>query len=488
MVGPDAFVPSARIRPPLSTAPPRHRVEGLPLTRRTPWSLPCTHSSAQQQADNGHGSSEHHDDDDVRSTPQRRPPPAANGPASVVRFRVLRGGNPRDNAAAAAAAATPEADLVEVSLDRPDSGGGMANNPQDLREFLFLVRSSQPGSIGEDLQRRGVRVFPEEAFADAEAELGAGGGEGSAPAGAGGGEEGLSGVGWTGGRPLPLDTPMTELPRDGEGRVRLVLWDPCGPTHPLVRAVSVEPSKDASVMVLNFLLPEDSRRHDGGEGTAGEGGGCSSGYGSDFNESRSAVVFRKWFTVEQQQVIADSLASQMFAEDDDEGPGLDVDREHFPLLRDRAALAAVGDSMLSALSSDRFSGEVGGRDPPVPTRANREFNAVCYGAQAKMQEHRDTWKEWTLIVSIGNTIPFDLGVSQGRPDIRLELASGEGLLFNGYELFHEVHGVKPGTAPAFWENHALNAKGGFARVGFLSMKSFNSKGVSAPTWGVEKGT
>ncbi|CAM9354156.1 unnamed protein product [Ectocarpus fasciculatus] len=178
----------------------------------------------------------------------------------------------------------------------------------------------------------------------------------------------------------------------------------------------------------------------------------------------------------------------MFAEDDDEGPGLAVDREHFPLLRDRAALAAVGDSMLSALSSDRFSAEVGGRDPPVPTRANREFNAVCYGAQAKMQEHRDTWKEWTLIVSIGNTIPFDLGMSQGRPDVRLELASGEGLLFNGYELFHEVHGVKPGTAPAFWETHALSAKGGFARVGFLSMKSFNSKGVSAPTWGLEKGS
>lgn len=65
------------------------------------------------------------------------------------------------------------------------------------------------------------------------------------------------------------------------------------------------------------------------------------------------------------KVIADSLASQMFAEDDDEGPGLAVDREHFPLLRDRAALAAVGDSMLSALSSDRFSAEVGGRDPPV---------------------------------------------------------------------------------------------------------------------------
>lgn len=40
-------------------------------------------------------------------------------------------------------------------------------------------------------------------------------------------------------------------------------------------------------------------------------------------------------------------------------------------------------------------------------------------------------KEWTLIVSIGNTIPFDLGTCQGSPDVRLELASGEGLLFNG---------------------------------------------------------
>lgn len=40
-------------------------------------------------------------------------------------------------------------------------------------------------------------------------------------------------------------------------------------------------------------------------------------------------------------------------------------------------------------------------------------------------------KEWTLIVSIGNTIPFDLGTCSGSPDLRLELASGEGLLFNG---------------------------------------------------------
>lgn len=55
----------------------------------------------------------------------------------------------------------------------------------------------------------------------------------------------------------------------------------------------------------------------------------------------------------------------MFDEGDEEGPGLAVDREHFPLLRDRAALSAVGDGMLSALSSDRFSEQVGGRAPPV---------------------------------------------------------------------------------------------------------------------------
>lgn len=46
--------------------------------------------------------------------------------------------------------------------------------------------------------------------------------------------------------------------------------------------------------------------------------------------------------------------------------------------------------------------------------------------------------------------------------------------------------MKEGTAPGFWESHALSVKGGFARVGFLSMKSFNSKGVSAPTWGPER--
>lgn len=59
-------------------------------------------------------------------------------------------------------------------------------------------------------------------------------------------------------------------------------------------------------------------------------------------------------------------------------------------------------------------------------------------------------------------------------------------VYTRYELFHEVHGVKHGTAPAFWGKHVLSVKGGFARVGFLSMKSFNSKGVSAPTWGPER--
>ncbi|CAM9415593.1 unnamed protein product [Scytosiphon promiscuus] len=299
-----------------------------------------------------------------------------------------------------------------------------------------------------------------------------------------------------GGNPLPLDTPMAELPRDEKGCVRLVLWDPCGPDHPLMQAVVGEPPRDASIEVLNFIPPSSRAEagggadggveREGGVEAEGQGSGeCTSGYGSDFHESRSAVVFRKWFTEEQQQVIADALAAQMFSEDDGEGPGHAVDREHFPLLKNRAALAAVGDSMLSALSSERFTEMVGGRDPPVPTRANREFNAVCYGAEASMQEHRDTWKEWTLIVSIGNTIPFDLGTTQGSPDIRLELSSGEGLLFNGYELFHKVHRVKAGTAPSFWASHALSTKGGFARVGFLSMKSFNSKGVSAPTWGPE---
>ncbi|CAN0528885.1 unnamed protein product, partial [Laminaria digitata] len=93
--------------------------------------------------------------------------------------------------------------------------------------------------------------------------------------------------------------------------------------------------------------------------------------------------------------------------------------------------------------------------------------------------------EWTLIVSIGSTIPFELGTSPDSADVKLELASGEGLLFNGYELYHAVRGAKEGTAPSFWETHPLSAKGGFARVGLLSMKSFSSTGVVAPRWGPE---
>ena len=44
----------------------------------------------------------------------------------------------------------------------------------------------------------------------------------------------------------------------------------------------------------------------------------------------------------------------------------------------------------------------------------------------------DQTAEWTLIVSIGNTIPFELGTSEASPDVTVELASGEGLLFNGW--------------------------------------------------------
>lgn len=215
-------------------------------------------SSSQQAANNPHGSSNsssgHADDGDRNCDPQRppaTPPPDGSGPKSVI-FRVLRGG--RYNTLSDSSGGgdrTPEADLVEVSLDQ-GGGGGLDNSAENLREFLFLVRSSQPGSIGEELQRRGIRVFPEEAFVDVDVDVdgeaaGAGaeaesGGASSAPTttAAGGAtpaasaearehdDDGLSQFSWEGGTPLPLDTPMAGLPRDGEGRARLVLWDPCG--------------------------------------------------------------------------------------------------------------------------------------------------------------------------------------------------------------------------------------------------------------------
>ena len=117
------------------------------------------------------------------------------------------------------------------------------NTPKNLGDFLFLARSSQPGSIGDELQRRGVRVFPQEAFFDTGV-----GGEGQEHSGlvemegmeggGGQGEEGgrgdsndesmLSQFCWVAGKPLPHSTAIGKLPRDGEGRARLVLWDPCG--------------------------------------------------------------------------------------------------------------------------------------------------------------------------------------------------------------------------------------------------------------------
>ena len=76
-----------------------------------------------------------------------------------------------------------------------------------------------------------------------------------------------------------------------------------------MRAIGREPGEQASIEVLNFLLEEDEARGSGREEEAGgdrpgsrAGGGYTRGYGADFDESRSAVVFRNWFTPEQQQV------------------------------------------------------------------------------------------------------------------------------------------------------------------------------------------
>ena len=70
--------------------------------------------------------------------------------------------------------------------------------------------------------------------------------------------------------------------------------------------------------------------------------------------------------------------------------------------------------MLAALSSDRFCRQVEGRRPPVPTRVNREFNAVCYGKEAKMDKHRDTWKGGERGMLRGGVIIFYLPWSFGH--------------------------------------------------------------------------
>lgn len=78
-----------------------------------------------------------------------------------------------------------------------------------------------------------------------------------------------------------------------------------------MRAVGGKPCENASIEVLNFLLAEDGagraseEEARGGDRAGGRAaGGCTRGYGDDFDESRSAVVFRNWFAVDQQQVCA----------------------------------------------------------------------------------------------------------------------------------------------------------------------------------------
>lgn len=154
-------------------------------------------------------------------------------------FRVLRGGRRNtlgEDGGGGGSNIRPEDDVVEVSLDQGGTdggggggGGGLANTAESLRDFLFLARSSQPGSIGEELQRRGLRVFPEEAFVDDDEDEGecrkphvADGAKGTSS------EDDLSRFRWVGGTPLPLDTALADLPRDEKGRARLVVWDPCG--------------------------------------------------------------------------------------------------------------------------------------------------------------------------------------------------------------------------------------------------------------------
>ena len=113
--------------------------------------------------------------------------------------------------------------------------------------------------------------------------------------------------------PTALDArppPDNKIPARRPPAARLpVAWFIAGAGHPLMRAVGGEPGEQASIEVLNFLLDEDEAGGGGREEEAGgdrpgsrASGGCSRGYVEDFDESRSAVVFRKWFTAEQQEV------------------------------------------------------------------------------------------------------------------------------------------------------------------------------------------
>lgn len=148
-------------------------------------------------------------------------------PLTSVRIRFICGGTPGDLAGAPPIRHLESDSFVEVSLNRSEDvgeeGGGNLDDPRDLGDFLFLARSSQPGSIGHGLQRRGFRFFPKEAFADPV--LGSVG-KGPAAKTAVAAED--IRYYWETGMPLPKEMSMDDLPRDEKGRARLVLWDPCG--------------------------------------------------------------------------------------------------------------------------------------------------------------------------------------------------------------------------------------------------------------------
>lgn len=148
-------------------------------------------------------------------------------PLTSVRVRFLRGGTPGDLAGAPPTQHLDPDSFVEVSLNRRgyvgEEASGNLDDPRDLGDFLFLARSSQPGSIGHELQRRGFRFFPKKAFVDPV--LGSVG-QDPAPRTAVAAEDVR--YSWETGTPLPQETLMDDLPRDEKGRARLVLWDPCG--------------------------------------------------------------------------------------------------------------------------------------------------------------------------------------------------------------------------------------------------------------------
>lgn len=71
-----------------------------------------------------------------------------------------------------------------------------------------------------------------------------------------------------------------------------------------MRAMSAEPPEEASVEVVNFPAARggngetEDNDHDVNRGAATG----SEAFQNGFDELRSAVIFREWFSVEQQQV------------------------------------------------------------------------------------------------------------------------------------------------------------------------------------------